>query len=205
MAITENKNIIRDYRKTFRKIHTRIRSLDKLDPSSSFDEFSKALFIKIINDKISEKDRLTSEVINKLATKNKAKYIDDWFNDQVNEHYPGIFGDNEKIGIRPETLSEILTILDEEFDLRDSLIDVKGRAFEEFLPSQLRGKGLGQFFTPRPIVDFMVELANISFNDKVADFACGSRVIIVTTAYSNDGDGLSSLLLENKKWYWCAS
>lgn len=177
--INKNKQVIRDYRKTFRKIHTRIRSLDKLDPSSSFDEFSKALFIKIINDKIDEEDRLTSEVIDTLATKRKIKYIDDWFNEQVKEHYPGIFTDNEKIGISPDTLSEILTILDNEFDLKDSLVDVKGRAFEEFLPSQLRGKGLGQFFTPRPIVDFMVELANISFNDTVADFACGSGGFLI--------------------------
>ena len=58
-------------------------------------------------------------------------------------------------------------------------MDVKGRAFEEFLPSQLRGEGLGQYFTPRPIVNFMADLAEISIHDVVTDFACGSGGFLI--------------------------
>ena len=39
---------------------------------------------------------------------------------------------------------------------------------------------------------------------KVADAARGSRVIIMTTANSNDGDWLSSPLLEKQNMDWCA-
>ena len=39
---------------------------------------------------------------------------------------------------------------------------------------------------------------------KVSDAARGSRVIIMITADSNDGDWLSSPLLENKNMDWCA-
>lgn len=39
---------------------------------------------------------------------------------------------------------------------------------------------------------------------KVCDPACGSRVIIMTTANSNDGDWLSSPLLEKQNMDWCA-
>ena len=73
----------------------------------------------------------------------------------------------------------ILDILNDNFKIKDSMEDVKGRAFEEFLPSQLRGKGLGQYFTPRPIVDFMIELADISLKDKVLDFASGSGGFLI--------------------------
>ena len=174
------KNKITDYRRLFRQIHTKIRSIDKLDPSASFDEFSKVLFIKIINDIIPESDRITPDKIRILSsTKMQQNYVDSWFQEKVKEFYPGIFASNEKIALSPKALCQILTILDENFDLKDSLTDIKGRAFEEFLPSQLRGKGLGQFFTPRSVVDFMIELADVSITNKILDFASGSGGFLI--------------------------
>lgn len=171
---------ITDYRRTFRQIHTKIRSIDKLDPSASFDEFSKILFIKIINDIVAEEEQLTTSRIRTYGTtKSQSKYIDEWFQSKVKEHYPGIFANNEKISVSPNTLIIILDILNKEFKLKDTLADIKGRAFEEFLPSQLRGRGLGQFFTPRPVVDFMIEMANIQVKDKVLDFASGSGGFLI--------------------------
>ena len=176
----KEKNKITDYRRMFRQIHTKIRSIDKLDPSAAFDEFSKILFIRIINDIVTEEERLTVDRIETFGTvKHKTEYIDKWFQEMVKKHYPGIFADNEKISVSPNTLIAIINILNEEFKLKDSLADIKGRAFEEFLPSQLRGKGLGQFFTPRPVVDFMIELANIKVSDKVMDFASGSGGFLI--------------------------
>ncbi|HHB0523079.1 TPA: N-6 DNA methylase [Staphylococcus aureus] len=184
LSVPHNKKIdrpkITNYRRTFRSIHTKIRSLDKLDPSSSFDEFSKVLFIKIINDMLPTEQQLNKERIEAWNLKvDQMNYIDKWFQDKVKTFYPGIFSNNESITLSPNTLLEVLKILNEEFDLKDSMTDIKGRAFEEFLPSQLRGKGLGQFFTPRPVVDFMIELADISFKDKVLDFASGSGGFLI--------------------------
>ncbi|MGM0220179.1 N-6 DNA methylase [Enterococcus sp. AZ126] len=181
----ENKKIIDkpqviNYRRTFRSIHTKIRSIDKLDPSASFDEFSKVLFVKIINDRLDPEEQLTIEKIELLNTNHyQTSFVDKWFQDKVQQYYPGIFMNNERIKLSPKALISVLKILNDEFNVKDSLTDIKGRAFEEFLPSQLRGKGLGQFFTPRPIVDFMVELANISFKDKVLDFASGSGGFLI--------------------------
>jgi type I restriction enzyme M protein len=67
----------------------------------------------------------------------------------------------------------------EPFHVKNGDVDVKGRAFEEFLPSQLRGEGLGQYFTPRPVVNFMTELAGVSIHDIVVDFACGSGGFLI--------------------------
>lgn len=176
----KRKNIVTDYRRLFRQIHTKIRSMDKLDPSASFDEFSKILFIKIINDRIPEEARLTVERIQVYGTTQaQTKYIDDWFHANVEAYYPGIFADNEKIAASPGALCAVLEILEAHFNLKDSFTDIKGRAFEEFLPSQLRGKGLGQFFTPRPLVEFMVELADIGITDRVLDFASGSGGFLI--------------------------
>lgn len=176
----KEKDTITDYRRMFRQIHTKIRSIDKLDPSASFDEFSKILFIKIINDIVNDDEKLTVKRIEAFGTtKSQSKYIDEWFQEKVKQYYPGIFASNEKISVSPTTLMIILDILNKEFKLKDTLADIKGRAFEEFLPSQLRGKGLGQFFTPRPVVDFMIELADISVTDKVLDFASGSGGFLI--------------------------
>lgn len=41
-------------------------------------------------------------------------------------------------------------------------------------------------------------------NALIFDFFAGSRVIIMTTADSNDGNGLSSLILERQNTNWCA-
>lgn len=176
----DNTKVVTNYRRLFRQIHTKIRSIDKLDPSASFDEFSKVLFVKIINDIVSDDEKLTISKIEVWNTKKeKSDYIDKWFKDNVKEYYPGIFAQNEKIALSPTALCQVLEILDKQFDLKDTLNDIKGRAFEEFLPSQLRGKGLGQFFTPRSIVDFMIELADISITDKVLDFASGSGGFLI--------------------------
>ena len=176
-----NRDKITNYRSLFRKIHTQIRSLDKLDPTNSFDEFSKVLFIKIINDKINDKDKLTIEKINVFGTdKEKKEYIDRWFKEKIQEYYADIFPSNERILLSPLALEKTLKILNENFNLEDRLKeDIKGRAFEEFLPSQLRGKGLGQFFTPRTIVDFMINLAEIEIKDKILDFSSGSGGFLI--------------------------
>lgn len=175
-----NKPKIINYRRTFRNIHNKIRSIDKLDPSASFDEFSKVLFIKIINDRLLLDEQLTVKKIkNMKVTKFQKEFVDSWFQEKIQDYYPGIFVNNERVLLSPTALIEVLNMLNANFELRDSLTDVKGRAFEEFLPSQLRGKGLGQFFTPRTVVDFMVALADISFNDKVLDFASGSGGFLI--------------------------
>ena len=52
--------------------------------------------------------------------------------------------------------------------------DVQGRAFEIYLGKTLQGRELGQYFTPRPVVDFMVQLIDPLYRDLVIDPACGT-------------------------------
>lgn len=96
----------------------------------------------------------------------------------VSKAFPLLAEDTSEISLSPSTTEEIVKRL-KPFSLKSEDVDLKGRAFEEFLPTQLRGKGLGQYFTPRPIVDFMCELADISIKDTVMDFACGSGGFLI--------------------------
>ena len=52
-------------------------------------------------------------------------------------------------------------------------LDSKGRAFETFMGSYFRGD-FGQFFTPRNIVEFIVDVLPITNEDRVLDTSCGS-------------------------------
>ena len=55
---------------------------------------------------------------------------------------------------------------------------MKGIAFEKFLGRTFRGE-IGQFFTPREVVRFMVEMAEPRFGDKICDPASGSGGFLI--------------------------
>lgn len=183
--VAPDEGKIRDYRRFFRRIHSTIRDRDKLDPGAAFDELSKLLFLKAAEDdwvsRAKTKPVLTPEKILEWASLGKdtaQSLVNRWFSAATDELFPGIFGDQPQINLSPATLAIVLQEMSS-FHVRGGDVDVKGRAFEEFLPSQLRGEGLGQFFTPRPIVNFMADLAAISIHDVVADFACGSGGFLI--------------------------
>lgn len=189
---------IKDYRRYFRKLHNTIRDRDKLDPAAAFDELSKLLFLKASEEQWRTRDKsrpvLTPAEIKKwesLGQGTARKLINEWFEAATSELFPDVFDDHPQINLHPNTLERLLTDM-EAFHIRGGDVDVKGRAFEEFLPSQLRGEGLGQFFTPRPIVNFMTAMADISIHDVVADFACGSGGFLIK-AFEKMQSGVASL------------
>ena len=58
-------------------------------------------------------------------------------------------------------------------NLDETDLDSKGRAFETFMGSFFRGN-FGQYFTPREIVKFIVDVLPINHDSKVLDTSCGS-------------------------------
>lgn len=56
--------------------------------------------------------------------------------------------------------------------------DVVGSVYETFLTGTLRGD-LGQYLTPRQIIEYMVDLAEIQPGDRVLDLACGSGGFLI--------------------------
>lgn len=57
-------------------------------------------------------------------------------------------------------------------------LDLFGLAYERFFPDLFKG-ALGQYFTPRPLVELMVELAGVRPGDRVLDPSCGSGGFLV--------------------------
>lgn len=163
-------------------IHQDIRDTDKLDPTGAFDGWSKLLFMKIYEEKWSkENDGIKRFDYKKFKEECKIEkgnvFIDSTFKTTCDE-FPNIFDKDEKVGLSLEAIDKILKRLDG-YNILEIPIDVKGKAYETFLSSTFRGKGLGQFFTPRQVVDFMVNMVNINMNTKILDPACGTGGFLI--------------------------
>ena len=93
-----------------------------------------------------------------------------------------IFDRNEDLGLRPDTIKDVVSKL-EHFDMFGIDEDLNGRLFETFLNATMRGKELGQFFTPRSVVKMMIKLANLKANrthqDKIIDACCGTGGFLI--------------------------
>lgn len=81
-----------------------------------------------------------------------------------------VFRDN--IRLTPEKIRTVVSYL-ESVNLGETDLDSKGRAFETFMGSFFRGN-FGQYFTPREIVKFIVDVLPIEHDSKVLDTSCGS-------------------------------
>ena len=64
------------------------------------------------------------------------------------------------------------------FSLLDTERDAIAEAFEVFIGPSLKG-GQGQFFTPRNVVKLLVDMVDVSSDDRVIDPACGSGGFLV--------------------------
>ena len=85
--------------------------------------------------------------------------------------------DEERINLKPATGEEIVRKL-EKYNLSDTSEDIKGVAFERFLGRTFRGE-IGQFFTPRTIVEFMVYMIDPQEGEVVCDPASGSGGFLI--------------------------
>ena len=88
-----------------------------------------------------------------------------------------IFEPDESVNLKSATAREIVRLL-ERYNLSDTSEDIKGIAFERFLGRTFRGE-IGQFFTPRSIVEFMVQMVEPKEGDVICDPASGSGGFLI--------------------------
>ena len=81
-----------------------------------------------------------------------------------------VFKDN--IRLTPQRIRTVVSYL-QGVNLSKTDLDSKGKAFETFMGSYFRGD-FGQYFTPRNIVKFIVDVLPINNDSKVLDTSCGS-------------------------------
>ena len=67
----------------------------------------------------------------------------------------------------------------QKYSLLNTRIDIKGKAYEEIVGANLRGDR-GEFFTPRNVMNMVVEMINPTIDEKVLDSSCGTGGFLVT-------------------------
>lgn len=185
--LKQTKAFTRDeFSKLLFKCHNIIRNNDKLSPEAAFDEISKILFIKIRYERSNSENQIFSKEAFKADKSSYEKYKPkdgkDFYQflfDQTKEDFKDddLFEPTEIIRIRENSFEAIVEEL-QIYNLSTTSDDVKGIAFEQFLGKTFRGE-LGQFFTPRTVVDFMVEILDPQESEIMCDPCCGSGGFLI--------------------------
>lgn len=101
-------------------------------------------------------------------TQKRAAIVKDIFEDANNFMKNGVL------------LRQIINILNEvdftEYDDRHTFNDV----YENILKDLQSAGNAGEFYTPRPCTDFIVEMLNPRISEKIADFACGTGGFLIS-------------------------
>ena len=185
--LSQTKAFTRDeFSKLLFKCHNIIRNNDKLSPEAAFDEISKVLFMKIRYERNNTGTQIFSaeefaklrEAYYKTKSKQSLPFYQQLF-ERTKEDYvkDDLFEPNDTIKIKEASFEAIVKEL-EVYNLSRTADDVKGIAFEKFLGKTFRGE-LGQFFTPRTIVDFMVALLDPEEGEVICDPCCGSGGFLI--------------------------
>lgn len=161
-----------ELRSAIRKCHQTLWEGGRRSPIAAFGEFCKLIFVKYRDEKnpdiedgqpyaFQRRDGESSEDLSK-------RILRLYTNEQEKE--PGVFTD--KINIDPPVIAQVVEHL-EALSLDRTELDTKGVAFEEFMGGFFKGD-FGQYFTPRELIAFSIELLNPERKHLVLDPACGS-------------------------------
>ena len=173
-----------DLTRRFKQAHEALWAGGQLNPSEAFDELDKLIFCKIWDER---KPRKVGEPYDfQIITVSKKEEHDERKrrlieNDNLYNRVRALYEEGRKrdaevfrdnIRLTPEKIRTVVSYL-ESVNLGDTDLDSKGRAFETFMGSFFRGN-FGQYFTPREIVKFIVDVLPITHDSKVLDTSCGS-------------------------------
>jgi len=192
----------------FEACHRAIWKAEKRSPASAFYEFAKIMFVKIDEDRRLH-EYLDANRVESTAGKvprDAVRFSTDWIDEMeastdnpidtilfaqlsrnletqiAKKEKKRIFDEGEGIDLDPATIRDAVEYL-QHLDLYTVDEDLNGRLFETFLTATMRGEALGQFFTPRSVVKFMVKMARLrataSVTDLVLDGCCGTAGFLI--------------------------
>jgi type I restriction enzyme M protein len=161
-----------ELRAAIRKCHQTLWEGGRRSPIAAFGEFCKIIFVKHRDEKDPEREdgkpyafqRRDGETAAELSTRIRGLY------NAEKEREPDVFTD--QINVDPPILALCVEHL-EGISLERTELDTKGVAFEEFMGGFFKGD-FGQYFTPRELIAFTVEILNPERKQLVLDPACGS-------------------------------
>lgn len=176
-----------EYERVLFDCHSAARDTDGLHADEALDEICKVIYTKIFDERSTTKQPVgtafrfqtygasnASEVASNIRVLyEEARAADlEVYSKRIPgyERSRGVF--KTQIRLSDAALYRVVERL-QEFSLVDSSADIKGRAFQKVLGPAIRA-GMGQYFTPDPIVKLAVKLIRPRADDLILDPFCGS-------------------------------
>jgi len=209
--------ITEKYNKLLVDCHNVVRDVDGLHDDEALDELAKAIYVKIFDERTTvEKEEGAEFKFQTYGTSNPseaASIIRELYQDArdreieiYNQRIPG-YERSRGVFKTPIKLSDIalFKIVEklQEFSFIDSKADIKGSAFQSVLGSAIRA-GMGQYFTPDPVVDMAVGIMKPTASDMILDPFCGSGHFLsrcLDYVVKHQGDKLDSYALHQFKFF----
>jgi type I restriction enzyme M protein len=206
-----------NYERILFECHSIARDIDGLHADEALDEICKILYTKIFDErKISKQPRGTpfsfqiygasnpSEVASNIRVLYEESRNSDLqiYSKQIvdYERSRGVF--KNQIRLSDSALYRVVEKL-QNFSLVDSSTDIKGRAFQKVLGPAIRA-GMGQYFTPDPIVELAIEVIKPQASDLILDPFCGSGHFLTKAlqyVIKNQGNTLTPYNLHEFKFF----
>ena len=168
----------------FYEAQSHIRDIDGMHADEALDEVSKVLYCKLYDEEMTpvglpyKMQRALYGCTEELAATVRRMY------QEANDYDTRVFGLRipgykrsrgvfaSSIRLSSPALVKVVETF-QEYDIRHSAVDVKGRAFQKMLSPTMRA-GMGQYFTPEQVVEFMVRIVAPRVHELVLDPFCGS-------------------------------
>jgi len=177
------------------KCHNIIRDEEFCTPEQVFDELSKILFCKLFDEQqvlTGDKSKLEfycnelesdTDIANRIAGKDNDENDGIGIYNVIKRKYPFVFSKDKNeirtIGLKSTTLKRLVLEL-QRYNLSKTNLDIKGSTYQVLIKNTFAGgKGLGQFFTPREIVKFIIDLIDPKIDEIIIDPACGTGGFLV--------------------------
>jgi len=157
--------------RTLKKCHNTVWQGGKLDPTTAFDEVAKLLFCKLKDEKAGTKKNESYKF--QVGTHETAEEVYERINSiyqKAKKEDSEVF--KEDIRLDQKIVYNVVEHL-QGISFSKTDLDTKGVAFERFMEDFFKGK-MGQYFTPREIIQFCVKMLEPSREDMILDPACGS-------------------------------
>ncbi|HEX9200703.1 MAG TPA: N-6 DNA methylase [Acidobacteriaceae bacterium] len=168
----------------FFEMHSHMRDVDGLHADEALDELCKLLYAKLFDEERTRPDEPYSlqrwpyssseefaSVIRSVYTQ-ASEYDTRVFSLKIPgyQRSRGVFSGPIRLS-SPALVRAMETL--QNYSISLSSLDVKGRAFQQVLGPAVRA-GMGQFFTPDPVVRFMTSIASPAISDLILDPFSGS-------------------------------
>lgn len=166
LKIVSREELIRSLGKS----HDTVWQGGRLAPTTAFDEVSKLLFCKLRDEKSTKRGENykfqigTHESADEVYERIHEIYL------EARKEDSEVF--KEDIRLDPKIVYNVVEHL-QALAINKIDLDTKGVAFERFMQDFFKGK-MGQFFTPRQVVQFSVKMLHPDKSELILDLACGS-------------------------------